>query len=368
MDVVLAGTYVADFRRNRQIRRLLELGGHRIREVHVDLWPPDRVAVVQAPKGRLLLRAVPAYLRLLGKLIAMRRPDVVVVGYPGWFDVPLVAAVCRLRRIPVLFDMFISIFETAVVDRRLLTDHGVAGRLTRLADQLASRTAHRVLLDTAPHADYVADLTRVRREKFGVLPLGADEAVFFPRPSEVDVRRVTFHGTFVPLQGLPTIVRAAALLRDPGVEFVLIGDGQDSDRVEELIRDLGVDNVVRTGLLPVEDLPDYLAGSACILGVFGTSEKANLVVPNKVYEGIAMGRPVITAATDAISWAFESDEIEVVPVGDPEALAASIRRLIGDEERRERLAGEGRRAFETRFSEGHLAELLTSEMRTIVSL
>lgn len=270
-------------------------------DLRVEFWPPDRVQAAKSGKLRILLGAIAAYSKIVLTLATVREPDLVFVGYPGWFDLPVITAVCSLRRIPIVFDLFISLYDTAVMDRGLFEPKSIVGRLAKFFDSWACRLASRVLVDTEEHSRYVTDMFGKARSAIGVVPLGADESVFRKDwKAVVAPRRVVFHGTFVPLQGLETILRSAALLRGAGVDFVLIGDGQEGEFVDSIIRDRQLSNVKRTGLLPLDQVAPILSSAAVVLGIFGVSEKAARVVPNKVFEAIAVGRPVITAGTPAI--------------------------------------------------------------------
>ena len=172
------------------------------------------------------------------------------------------------------------------------------------------------------------DASGVNRSRFRVLWLGAQEDVFQPQPDVAPVPNlVVFHGTFVPLQGLPTIVHAAKLLEPNGIRFRIIGDGQERRVVEASRGELGAANVEFPGRVPLQDMPREIAAASLCLGIFGTSAKAGRVVPNKVFECLAVGRPIVTADTPAIRDAL-AGQVATVPAGDPEALAREIRALL----------------------------------------
>ena len=68
--------------------------------------------------------------------------------------------------------------------------------------------------------------------------------------------------------------------------------------------------------------------------MFGASEKAARVVPNKVYDALACGRPVVTADTPGSREALhDGEDALLVPAGDGAALAAALERLLDEDER-----------------------------------
>jgi glycosyltransferase involved in cell wall biosynthesis len=239
--------------------------------------------------------------------------------------------------------------------------------VARAADRIACRLADRVLVDTPAHADYFATATGVPRDRFRVLWLGAQEDVFRPVPDVATVPKlVVFHGTFVPLQGLPTIIRAAKLLEKDGIRFRIVGDGQERDVVHSLVEELDVRNVELPGRVPLESVPREIGAAALCLGIFGTSEKAGRVVPNKVFECLAVGRPVVTADTDAIRAAFPEGEVAVVPPGDPASLAELIRTLLGHPAGLASLAAAGHKRYRRDYSEHALGKLLAGYVEELV--
>ena len=233
-------------------------------------------------------------------------------------------------------------------------------------DRAACRRADLILADTPVHAAYFAELTGVSRDRFRVLWLGAQD-VFRPQPDVTPTPNlVVFHGTFIPLQGLETIVRAAKLVAPDGVQVRIIGDGQERPTIEALLRELDVTNVELTGLLPLEEIPRQIASATLCLGIFGTTPKAGRVVPNKLYECLAVGRPVVTGDTPAIREAFDG-EVATVPPGDANALADAIRRLCADPDEREALGRRGHERYVRDYSSDALARMLGEYVEDVVA-
>ena len=209
-----------------------------------------------------------------------------------------------------------------------------------------------VVVDTPEHADFFARVTHRPRKHFAVLWVGAEESRFAAAPDPGDDACILWYLTYIPLHGFETVARAAALLAGDGRRFRLIGDGQERGAAEELARSLSLTNVEFAAPVPEDELADEIARASICLGVFGTSDKAARVVPNKVFQCAAAGRAIITAATPAIETAF-GDALVTVPVGDEHALADAIRELRGPA--RVQVAARARAVFGERFSEAALA-------------
>src|SRR5438445_13086024 len=115
--------------------------------------------------------------------------------------------------------------------------------------------------------------------------IGALTEFFFPRPQKEQLQRflVTFVGTFIPLQGVPYIIEAAHYLEQyADIKFELIGSGQTYREAQRIAHDFKVKNLSFTGPVSTERVPEKLAEADVCLGIFGDTEKAQRVTPNKV--------------------------------------------------------------------------------------
>ena len=316
----------------------------------------------QSNRIRVAFRLAWASLRLLVRLLAARTPDVYLVSYPGWFDIPLVKLVSVIKRRPVLFDVFISLHDTAIDDRGLAPQGSLMARLSKMIDKVALRLSDRVIADCATHASFLAEISETHIDKFGVLYLGADEQVFSPAESRVETGRILFIGTFVPLQGVEVIVRAASLLQDRPFHFRMVGSGQTEPEMRTLADELQLTNIEFVGRLPQTELAGEMGKSELCLGVFSSSPKANRVVPHKVYEAIACARPVVTGRTSAVSEVFTPEEVVMVPVDSPDALASAIADAMTGALDIEGIGKNGHRAFRGRFSREAQSQRLFNEL------
>jgi len=337
--VLYFGTYERDYPRNAQVVACLRGAGVDVVEHHVSVWDDQRDKFALGPSAAV--RLLRAEVRLL------RRPeadfDVLVVGYPGHFD--LRAARRAAGRRPVVFNPLVSLYDTFVLDRARWRPGSVAARALEAVDRHAFRTADVVVADTANHADFFARLGRIDRSRVDVCLLGADEARFRAGWSQPDRFHCFFHGKLIPVHGLETILAAARLA--PEIRFVMTGTGQ----LAGLLEHDRPENVEWLGWVPDERIPLELHRCGCALGIFGTSEKASRVIPNKAFEALSCGAPLVTADTPgARELLVDGESALLVPPGDPHALAAALRRLAADPELARRVAAGGHAVFSARAS------------------
>lgn len=280
-------------------------------------------------------------LRLALKFLKVTRKfDVMIVGFPGQEVMPLARF---LTRKPIIFDAFTSHYGGYVLDRQKFSPRSWRARYFWWVDRWSCRLADIILLDTQAHIIFFVDEFRLPREKFRWIWIGADEDAFYPRETAKDenIFSVIFFGTYVPLQGAEFIVKAAKILEKEKIIFNFIGKGQDEKKAKDLAERLKLKNIVFKDMMKREELVNQIAAADISLGLFGLTPKTLLVIPNKVYESLAMKKAVVTADTPAIRELFTAGEILMVKAGDPESLARGILRLKNDGQLRQKLAHGG---------------------------
>jgi glycosyltransferase involved in cell wall biosynthesis len=339
MRVLYFGTYERDYPRNAQVISCLRGAGVEVDERHVAVWEGrrDNWSAGAAAAVRLGLAELKLLRRLPGEF------DAVLVGYPGHFDLPAAKRAARGR--PVIFNPLVSLADTFVSDRGRFRAGSAAARMLEAVDRHALRAADLVVADTRASADHLADLAGLQRERVEVAFVGAEERVFGPGWSPVAPVTVLFVGKLIPLHGVETVLAAARAA--PELPFRLVGSGQ----LETLVHDRPA-NVDWIPWLEYERLPDELHRAGCALGIFGTSEKARRVIPNKAFQALACGTPLVTADTPgARELLVDGESALLVPPGDAQALADALRRLAVDPELARRLSAGGRAAYEAQASE-----------------
>jgi glycosyltransferase involved in cell wall biosynthesis len=315
------------------------------------VWGHDRFTTVRGSRARLALRALRSYARLVLQAAVVPRPDAVVVLYPGHVDMLLLAPIWKLRGVPVVFDPLVSLRDTVVTDRAMVRAGSLPARIVAGVDRVAFALADLVVVDTPEVAAFYRERFGLRSSRTVVIWPGTDTETLGPPAADTgDDGRVMFHGNFIPLHGIETIVRAAALLADTDVEIRVIGGGQERPAVEALVRELGgVPRLTLVDAMPLRGIGDEIRAASVCLGIFGTKPKTGRVVPFKVFEYMALARPIVTADTPAARDALGDDAV-LVPPGDAPALADAIRALLVDVDRRRRLGRAAGTRFANRYS------------------
>lgn len=280
--------------------------------------------------------------------------DVVVVGFGGHFDILLARALTKLARKPLVFDAFVSLYDSFVCDRKTVRPNSLRAKYYFYLDKFACKMSDLVLLDTNEHIDYFREKFSIKKEKFRRIFVGTDDTIFYPRQNTKDNDNftVTFHGSFIPLHGIGYIVRAAKLLegyRD--IKFEILGSGQTYQSIMKQCEELKMGNIVFKEKVSYEALPGFIANGDVCLGIFGDTPKAGRVIPNKVYEILAMGKPLITGDSPAAREVLtDRKNCILCPMASAEAIAESILLLKNDDILREKIAESGYRLFQQKFT------------------
>ena len=280
--------------------------------------------------------------------------DAIYACYPGVIIAACLGLPFFRRRYKTLYlDAFISLYDTVVNDRRLLKADSILARLLYRLEKRAFETATTVIVDTEENAAYYSELYGISQQRFVPMPLGippvsqhavsADDGIDDGIYKKL---RCVFVGTFVPLQGVPVLVEAIRLLADePNIEFVFIGDGQDSGCLESYMKECPENTVTwHRGHFPTEFVREQIAGADLCLGVFGGGDKTQRVLPYKLYYYLAMSSPILTAATQTTQRitsecqaAGARPPFELVTAGSAAALAAVLVTLRDDSNARQQL-------------------------------
>ena len=247
---------------------------------------------------------------------------------------PLAALAARQRRLALVITVHESpAHTTGVRDARTALIRVLGGPIERWAQRRAAAT----IVLTARLADRVS--AEVERERVHHIPRGIDRAAFAapgadPFPHLPGRPRVVFLGRVVRAKGVETLVAAAALLRTPGVQVLLVGDGPDRARVQAAARRLGLSGRLHvTGFVAHDRVPAVLAAADLLVLPSFYEELGTVLI-----EALQVGLPAVASDVGGIPEVVEHGRTGLlVAPGDPAALAQAIDAVLGDPALRARL-------------------------------
>lgn len=264
---------------------------------------------------------------------------------------------CRARQLRVVHtcDFYANVFglpgaalagvPLRIGSRRDLVLPG-RGAAKHALQRLAYRAAHRVVANSKAAADQVAH-EGIARERVVMIPNGIDLERYAPAPPRSTRRIVTTVANLRAEKGHDVLIAAAALVhaRRPDAIFQLVGGGPMREALEQQARASGLGDVVRF-LGHREDVPEVLHGS----DVYVLPSRSE-AFPNGVVEAMAAGLPVVASNVGGIPELITDEQNGLLaPVGDANALADAILRLLGAPAEAATLAAAARRTIERGYS------------------
>ena len=296
-------------------------------------------------------------------------PDLVWVPCFRQRDVLAAARWARRKGVPLVFDPLISAWDKRVLEFGKVSAASSAAHRLLEQERRQFAAADVVIADTAEHARFFREQLLVPEGKLRVVYVGADERLFTPAPLRgLDgPLEVLFYGSMLPLQGPRTIVEAARLTQGEPIRWTLLGKGPQLAECREAAS--GLPNVVFEEPVAYDRLCERIHRADVLLGVFGTTEKAARVMPNKVFQALASGRTVVTRESAAYPGrARASEALAFVPPGDPPALADAVRRLAADREGLRIRSSAARALFDAEFSSQVIRRQVESALTRLISL
>lgn len=341
MKVVFWGTYDTGKPRTRILIRGLKENSVDLIECHSHIWggveDKSQLKGILA-KLKFVLTWVLSYPGLIIQYLLLPKHDTVIVGYLGQLDVLVIWPFAKMRGAKIVWDAFLSLYDTVVNDRKLTTAKSINGRLLYWWEWLSCRAADLVVLDTNAHRELFVHLFNLDETQTASVWVGV-EPERFPTVNNKEIKnreevlKVLFYGQFIPLHGIPFIIKAARRLKNERVKFTLIGVGQEWEHVQQMMKEEPLENIEFIDWVDYRELHQLIAQADVCLGIFGDSDKASRVIPNKVYQIVQSGKPLITRDSPAIRelFAIENQFVVLIKPASSEALAESIISFIDND-------------------------------------
>lgn len=293
-----------------------------------------------------------------------KKYDLMLVGFPGYQAIVLAR---WLANKPIIFDAFTSLYDSMVFDRRIVKQNSSRAKYYWFLDWLSCWLADKIIIDTQAHIGYFVKNFKAKPEKFIRVFVGTDDRIMKPREKRIinDYFLVCFYGSYIPLQGAKYILEAAKILQEENIRFNIIGS-----KIKEAFKGCNLSSVNFMDDVPYEILPQYLAEADVCLGIFGDTDKARRVIPNKVFDALALGQPVLTGSSPAAKeLLIDRENVLFCRLADSRDLAEKIMELKNDIGLREKIAKNGYKLFSEKLTSRKIVvELINNpNLRVLVS-
>lgn len=291
--------------------------------------------------------------------------DVIFVGFLGQ---PLVPIIKLFTNKPIIFDAFISVYDTLCYDRKKYNPNSLMGKLSYQLDKKSCDLADIVLLDTNAHINYFVDTFELNNSKFKRIFVGADTDVFYPRNVKKENNNtfnVFYYGTYLPLHGIEYIIHSAKILEKyDDIKFKIVGKGPEYRKIIKLAENLNVKNVEFIDWVAYNKLPIEISkADICLGGHFSHIDKCKRVISGKTFQFLAMKKPVIVGNNSANKELLTHKKNALfVKHANPEDLAEKILELKDNEKLGEKIAENGYKIFKEKCT----PEVIGKELLKII--
>jgi len=308
---------------------------------------------------------------LLG--LGVRSVDLIWGTSPPIFQGVTAWLLARLKRVPFLFEVrdLWPAFAVAVGVLR----QPLLIRLSEWLERFLYKGAKVVLVNSPGYIQHVHQRGAQRVE---LVPNGAEIVMFNPQDDGLNFRQQHgLEGRFIAMyagaHGMSNdlgvvLLAAQQLLHQPQIAFVLLGDGKEKPNLIFQAQQLGLTNVHFLPPVSKTEIPAALAAANACLAILKPIELYKTTYPNKVFDYLAAGRPVILAIDGVIRQVVEDADAGIlVPPGDAAGMANAIRQLWEHPETGQQMGLRARQYVEIHFDRAKLADRLVALMVEVVA-
>ncbi|HMV96084.1 MAG TPA: glycosyltransferase family 4 protein [Anaerolineales bacterium] len=238
--------------------------------------------------------------------------------------------------------------------------------LSEWLERFLYRRADRVMVNSP---GFLEPVTSRGAKRVELIPNGADPSMFDPNNDGMEFRRsnqlmdkfvVLYAGAHGMSNDLEVVLDAAALLVDRNeIQLVLLGDGKEKPALMARAQKMDLKNVTFLPSVPKTEMASALAGADACLAILKPLEEYKTTYPNKVFDYMAAGRPVVLAIDGVIREVVEAAGCGIFAApGSADEVANAIRQLAADKKESRIMGLQGRDYLQKNFSRAAIGEKL----------
>jgi glycosyltransferase involved in cell wall biosynthesis len=305
--------------------------------------------------------------------LSVRSVDLIWGTSPPIFQAVTAWALARLKRVPFLLEIR-DLWPAFAVQVGILRNPAII-RASEWLERFLYRRADLLVINSPGFLEHVKARGAGRVE---IVPNGSDTEMFDPECSGAELRqRYNINDKFIVLYAgahgvsndLGIILDAAVELKsEEDIVFVFLGDGKEKINLIKRADELGLNNVLFIPPVVKEDIPETLAAADACIAILKPIPLYATVYPNKVFDYMAAGKPVILAIDGVIKEVIEQSKAGIAtPPGDSHAVATAVITLFNDRVKAKEYGENGRIYVSQYFNRKQLAASTLQIMRQLIN-
>ncbi len=306
------------------------------------------------------------------------KPDVLIATSPqllvalsGWW-------LAFVKRVPFVFEVR-DLWPESLAAVGVGEGNSLLIRVLGMIAGFLYRRASCIVVVTAAFKTFLIVNWNVPAEKIFVVENGVETEMFSPQPDRDAKRKelgaegkflVCYTGTMGLAHGLETLIEAAATLqvKNPRVQFLLVGEGADKERILGLAATHALTNITFLGQQPRESVPGFISASDACLVMLKKAELFKTVIPTKMLEFLSCARPIILAVDGQAREIMDAAQAGIfVEPENARGLVEAIQELAADSALCAKLGRNGREYIVQNFSRQQTARAYLGILSNLVS-
>ena len=303
---------------------------------------------------------------------AFSKTDVIYVGYPGHVDVFFAYPIAKLFGKKLVFNPLLIVYNGFADEQGILKKKSVLGRAIKTVESICYKLCDMVFADTPFQYEHLKNDFNIPESKLRVLPIGADDTGYkytLYKNTKGKKVHVVYYGLYSPIHGVEHIIEAANILRnDKDVHFSFVGQGNTYEQNFKRANELKLSNVTFYHDIPESEHLPIMQSADIFLGFLQKHPTVDRVIPNKVYQGLALGRVVLTADSSVTRSVFTNKkDAYLCESSNPKALVSAIIELKDNPRLRTSIAAAGYKLYKNHFTPKAVGKQLIDYIAEIVN-
>lgn len=354
MNICFFGSYDKNYSRN---------------SILIDGLKKNDVKIIEcnSQKGFFLNRYYELFRKFINRVSDI---DIIFVAYRGHLDMPFAYFLGKLFSKKVVFDIFYSLHDTYIFDRKSVKRNSLKAFFYFWLDKIDCLMADKVITFTESTTSFLVNTFDLPTKKFSVVYIGGNDTLYKPIKHKNKTRVIIeFHGWFTRMQGAEYLIDAAKKLRlHSEIKFWLIGNTVNYYYPLKLLKRENLKNIHYFNSMSETNLAKKIASADIGVGHLADTKKARITFSNKMYQALACKIALIAGNFPATRELLkDSENCLLVKPENSQDLADKILFLVRNKKLRIKIAQNGYILHRTKLVNKKIGqkfkEILTSVLK-----